>query len=57
MADDARTDSEWTEPTDIRTKAGLGEFTRPNMPYDDWMEAQEIPIFRGIGVRKVQDLP
>ncbi len=57
MADDAPIKSEWIEPTDIRTKAGVGEFERPNMPYDDWMEAQEIPIFRGIGVRKVQDLP
>jgi len=57
MADDAPTKNEWTEPTDLKTKSGLGTFERPNMPYDDWMEAQEIPIFRGIGVRKVQDLP
>ncbi len=57
MADDAPTKNQWTEPTDLTTKSGLGEFTRPNMPYDDWMEAQGIPIFRGIGVQKVQDLP
>ncbi len=48
---------EWTEPTDLKTKSGFGEFSKPNMPYDDWMEAQNIPIFRGIGVRRVQDLP
>ncbi len=57
MADDAPIKSEWIEPTDSTTKTGLGTFERPNMPYDDWMEAQAIPIFRGIGVRKVQDLP
>ncbi len=57
MADDAPSKSEWTEPTDLQTKSGFGTFDRPNMPYDDWMEAQEIPIYRGIGVRKVQDLP
>ena len=57
MADDAPTKSEWTEPTDKETKSGFGTFERPNLPYDDWMEAQEIPIYRGIGVQKVQDLP
>jgi quercetin dioxygenase-like cupin family protein len=57
MADDAPTKNEYIEPTDIMTKSGLGEFKRPNMPYDDWMEAQEIPIYRNIGISKVQDLP
>ena len=47
----------WREPTDNKTKSGFGTFTRPNMPYDDWMESQDIPIFRGLGVRKCQDLP
>jgi hypothetical protein len=48
---------EWTEPTDLKTKSGFGQFDKPNMPYDDWMEAQGIPIFRGIGIKRVQDLP
>ena len=34
-----------------------GAWKRPNTPYDDFMEAQGIPIFRGIGVRRVQDMP
>src|SRR5262249_51450538 len=35
----------------------LGKFLRPNTPYDNFMEAQGIPIYRDIGVRRVQDLP
>ena len=49
--------STWSEPTDNKTKAGYGKFLRPNTPYDDFMEAQGIPIYRDIGVRRVQDLP
>src|SRR3972149_7034159 len=45
------------EPTDNKTRAGLGKFLRPNTPYDTFMEAQGIPIYRDIGVRRVQDLP
>src|SRR5262249_49066369 len=26
-------------------------------PYDDYMETQGIPIYRGIGVRRVEDMP
>ena len=29
----------------------------PNTPYDDYMQTQRIPIYRGIGVRRVQDMP
>ena len=45
------------EPTDKKTRAGYGKFVRPNTPYDNFMEAQGIPIYRDIGVRRVQDLP
>ncbi len=38
-------------------KAGLGQFKQPAMPYDTFMEEQEIPIFRDIGISRVQDLP
>ena len=41
-------DGEWN--------AGYGAWKRPNMPYDDFMESQGIPIYRGIGVNRVQDL-
>jgi quercetin dioxygenase-like cupin family protein len=47
----------WTAPEDEKTKAGYGKFLRPNTPYDDFMESQGIPIYREIGVRRVQDLP
>ena len=47
----------WQAPTDDKTKAGYGKFLRPKTPYDIYMEEQEIPIYREIGVRRVQDLP
>ncbi|MBI4525979.1 MAG: cupin domain-containing protein [Deltaproteobacteria bacterium] len=50
-------DTRWQEPKDENTKAGYGRFLRPKTPYEIFMEEQEIPIYRGIGVRRVQDLP
>lgn len=47
----------WQEPTDNKKKAGYGKFLRPKTPYDIFMEEQGIPIYREIGVRRVQDLP
>jgi mannose-6-phosphate isomerase-like protein (cupin superfamily) len=49
--------AKWEAPTDDKTKAGYGKFLRPKTPYDIYMEEQEIPIYREIGVRRVQDLP
>jgi quercetin dioxygenase-like cupin family protein len=46
----------WHEPTGD-TRAGFGKFERPKSPYDIFMESEGIPIFRGIGVKRVQDLP
>lgn len=46
----------WHEPKASEI-AGFGSFLRPQMPYDRFMEAEGVPIFRGIGVRRVQDLP
>ncbi len=54
---DLTADSHWHEPTGITAKAGLGTFKRPPMPYDVFMEEQEIPIVRAVGVSRVQDLP
>src|SRR6266699_2205280 len=45
----------WHEPTGSR-KAGYGEFKKQPTPYDAFMESEGIPVFRGIGIRKVQDL-
>ena len=46
----------WHEPK-AGENAGLGAFKRPQMPYDRFMEAEGVPVYRGIGVRRVQDLP
>jgi quercetin dioxygenase-like cupin family protein len=46
----------WHEPK-AGENAGLGTFRRPQMPYDRFMEAEGVPVYRGIGVRRVQDLP
>ena len=46
----------WHEPAGGR-RAGFGKFGRPKTPYDLFMESEGIPIFRDIGVRRVQDLP
>src|SRR6476659_4047303 len=54
---DVTGDDHWHEPTGMTSKAGLGTFKRPPMPYDVFMEEQEIPIVRAVGVSKVQDLP
>src|SRR5215470_16696584 len=50
------TDPHWHEPEGLKN-AGYGAWKRPNTPYDDYMEAQGIPVYRGIGVRRVQDMP
>src|SRR6266581_797355 len=46
----------WHEPK-AGENAGLGKFKRAPMPYDRFMEAEGVPVYRGIGVRRVQDLP
>jgi quercetin dioxygenase-like cupin family protein len=46
----------WHEPK-AGENAGLGSFKRPQMPYDRFMAAEGVPVYRGIGVRRVQDLP
>jgi hypothetical protein len=50
------TGDHWHEPEGLKN-AGYGAWKRPNTPYDDYMDEQGIPIFRGIGVRRVQDMP
>ena len=46
----------WHEPTGDK-RAGFGKFGRPKTPYDIFMESEGIPIYRDIGVSKVQNLP
>ncbi len=56
MAHDDPNTVHWHEPSGDR-RAGHGKFGRIKLPYDRYMEAQEIPIYRGIGVARCQDLP
>jgi quercetin dioxygenase-like cupin family protein len=46
----------WHEPK-AGENAGYGKFKRQPLPYDRFMETEGVPCYRGIGVRKVQDLP
>src|SRR6266511_1253963 len=46
----------WHEPRGNK-KAGYGEFKKQPTPYDSFMESEGIPVFRDIGIDKVQNLP
>jgi quercetin dioxygenase-like cupin family protein len=56
MPHDAASQEHWHEPK-TGESAGFGKFGRPAMPYDLFMEGEGIPIFRGLGLKRVQDLP
>ena len=53
---DSTDQSHWHEPK-AGENAGTGTFSRPKLPYDRFMEAEGVPVYRGIGARRVQDLP
>ena len=53
---DTPSQTHWHEPK-AGQNAGFGKFKRPLMPYDAFMEAEGVPVYRGIGVKRVQDLP
>ncbi len=46
----------WHEPSGNK-KAGFGTFKKQPTPYDAFMESEGIPVFRDIGISKVQNLP
>ena len=46
----------WREP-EGSARAGWGKWKRPPSPYDKYMEEEGVPVYRGIGVRRVQELP
>jgi oxalate decarboxylase/phosphoglucose isomerase-like protein (cupin superfamily) len=46
----------WHEPKSGE-RAGFGKFDQPLSEYDRFMEGEGLPVFRGVGIRKVQDLP
>jgi quercetin dioxygenase-like cupin family protein len=56
MPHDVTDQVHWHEPSGDK-KAGFGKFGRPATPYDKFMESDGIPVFRDIGVSKVQNLP
>ena len=56
MPHDAANQTHWHEPK-AGENAGYGKFGRPAMPYDAFMEAEGIPVYRGIGVKQAQALP
>ena len=53
---DTPNDVHWHEPS-AGENAGYGKFKRQPLPYDRFMEDEGVPCYRGIGVRRVQDLP
>src|SRR5260370_247299 len=46
---------EWVEPTGDKP-AGYFVYKRSHSPYERWLEEEEIPIVRGIGVRDTRDV-
>jgi len=53
---DTPSGTHWHEPK-AGENAGLGTFKRPKLPYDRFMDAEGVPVYRGIGCTRVQDLP
>src|SRR5438309_12029440 len=43
-------------PTDERHIAGVQRVPRPPTPYEVFMQEEEIPILRGIGVYDIRDM-
>ena len=56
MPHDLSEQSHWHEPK-TGENAGYGTFRRMKMPYDEFMESEGVPIYRGIGVKQAQALP
>ncbi len=46
----------WHEPVKGE-RAGFGRFGQPQSDYDRFMEEDGVPVFRGVGIEKVQNLP
>lgn len=56
MHDDMTSMVHWHEPLK-EERAGHGTFGQPTTDYDRFMEADGIPVYRGLGLRRAQDLP
>ncbi|MBT5049162.1 MAG: cupin domain-containing protein [Rhodospirillaceae bacterium] len=55
MPHDLSDDPHWHEPGSD-TYAGTAAWPRLKTPYDEFMESQEIPVVREIGIAKLQEL-
>lgn len=49
--------SHWHEPKGEEKRAGSGKFLRQATFYDRFMDSEGIPVFRDLGISKVQNLP
>jgi quercetin dioxygenase-like cupin family protein len=56
MPHEASNQVHWHEPTGYN-RAGFGKFKKLPTPYDRFMEEEGVPVFRDIGISKVQNLP
>ena len=52
--DEAKT---FIEPSGEKERAGVGSWKVPRTPYDRFMEAQDIPIYRGLGMHDIREIP
>ena len=57
MPHDLPEQAHWHEPAGHMKKAGFGEFQKQPTPYDAFMESEGIPVFRGIGIDSIFNLP
>ena len=57
MPHDGPGQTHWHEPSGEEKRAGFGTFKRVATAYDEYMAGEGIPVFRDIGISKVQNLP
>src|SRR5680860_591169 len=54
--DDDDETEHWHEPV-AENRAGFGKFDQPKSEYDKFMDGEGLPVFRGVGIRSVKELP
>ena len=47
----------FVEPSGEKERAGLGTWKVARTPYDHFMEAQGLPIHRGLGMYDIREIP
>ncbi len=57
MPHDVPGQQHWHEPSGEVARAGFGKFQKLATPYDEYMAAEGLPVFRDLGISKVQNLP